>query len=214
MIIFTYIFLLLFMLIIIINGIIVCFKYAPLKIRILSLFVLVLLGFRFVTLIIFYIHESINYLYLLRTLYFADILCIPIIAFIVLYILSRNDKIKFKFIIVISSILVLLFYFLIINGRINLILSNNSFYTMTISSSSVVNILYIIINIFLIIFSIFMINKSNVNKMGFTLILIAAIVVICEIGLSFIKVAPFSEKILGDMAWVATLNYALYELKK
>ena len=214
MIIFTYIFFLLLMLIIITNGIIFCFKYAPLKIRILSLFVLVLLALRYVTLIIFYIHKSINYLYLLRALYFVNILCIPIIAFIVLYILSRNDKIKFRIIIVISSILVLLFSFIIIDGRVNLILSSNSFYTMTISSASVVNIFYLIINILFLVVSIFMIDKLSIKKMGFVLILIASIIVICEIGLSFINVATFPEQIVGDMAWVTTLNYALHELKK
>jgi hypothetical protein len=214
MIIFTYIFLLLLMLIIITNGIIFCFKYAPLKIRILSLFVLIALDCRYITLIIFYIHKSINYLYSLRVLYFINILCIPVLALIVLYILSRSDKIKFKLIIIISLILVLLFSILIINGSISLIVLNNSSYTMIINSPSFVKVIYLIINILFMVASIFILNKSNVNKRGISIILLASIVVTCEILLSFTQMSLLPEEIVGDIFWVIALNYALYELKK
>ena len=214
MIIFTYMFLLLLMLTIIINGIIYCFKYAPLKIRILSLFILALLACRYITLIIFYIHKSINYLYSLRVLYFTNILCTPIIALIVLYILFRSDKIKFKSIIIISSILLLLFSVLIIKGSINLILSNNYLYTMIINSQSIVNVVYLIINILFVVASIFILRKSTINKIGVSLILLSSVAVTLEIVLSFFQIALFPEKIVGDMLWVIALNYGLYELKK
>lgn len=214
MIIFTYIFLLLLMLIIITNGIRFCFKYAPLKIRILSLFALIALACRYITLLIFYMHKSINYLYSLRVLYFLNILCIPIMAFIILYILFRSDKIKFELIIIISFVLVLLFSIIFINAKINLFVSDNSFYTMTINSAIFVNAFYLIINILFMVTSIFILNKSNINKVGVILILLASTVAICEMILSFIGIALLPEKIVGDILWAITLNYALYKLKK
>jgi len=214
MIIFTYIFLLLLMLIIITNGIIFCFKYAPLKIRILSLFVLIASACRYITLIIFYMHKSINYLYPLRFLYFLNILYIPIMAFIILYILFRSDKIKFELIIIISVILILLFSIIFINAKINLFVSDNAFYAMTITSPIFVYAFYLIINILVMVTSIFMLNKSNINKMGVIFILLAATVVVCEIILSFFGIAFLPERIIGDVLWAIALNYALYKLKK
>lgn len=215
MIIFTYIFLLLLMIIMIINGIMFCLKYAPLKIKNLTLFVLALITLRYITLIIFYTQKSINYLYSLRFFYFTNILCIPIIAIIVIYILFRSDKIKFKLILIISMILLVLFStFIIAWGTINLTILNNSLYTISIDSENIINIFYVIINVLFIVASMYVLNKPNINKIGVRLIILSSIVVIFEIVLSFFGICVLPEKIVGDILWVLTLNYALYEFKK
>ena len=90
-------FLLLFIMIsLLYKGIICSLYYAPKKIKTISLMALILMTFRYISLIILLILKNQNYLYLLKSLVYTNFLCIPICGIVSIYIIARRGNIKLK----------------------------------------------------------------------------------------------------------------------
>lgn len=206
--------LLLLMIILLYNGLAVSFKHAPIKIKILSSITAILLSFRYFALILLLTLKNIKYLYMLKPFYFFDLLCIPITALITIYILARNDKIKFYVIFIISGIFSLVYGYIIysFDGALG-IASNYGYIMFFLKNNYVYGAYLIVITIFLITTALLLGNKNS-NKLGIILCFISSILTICELIVNFMGITLFPNMIIGDICWVITLNYSLNKLKK
>ncbi len=94
--IYIYLFLIFTVMFVLYEAIILSIRYCPVKIREVLTISFILIAFRFISILLILILDNIKYLYLLKNLVFLDIIYIPMIIFISLYIFYRNVKINLK----------------------------------------------------------------------------------------------------------------------
>lgn len=211
--IYIYFLLIMFMFIVIYEAFKKNNKYSPIKIKILCTIVLMGMLLRYLTMFLMFIVQNIRYLYLLKPLYFLNFICIPIIAFIIFYILVRNDKINFSYMFFISFLLVGFYIFFIYKYPITLKVDIYYGYFIEIMQVPYAYVIYMIFNMCAIIFAGNLYNK-NVNRKGIVLVILSASILIIEAILSFIGKEIFLNIVLSDILWIISLNYLLGKLKK
>lgn len=211
--IYIYFLLIMFMFIVIYEAFKKNNKYSPIKIKILCTIVLMGMLLRCLTMFLMFIVQNIRYLYLLKPLYFLNFICIPIIAFIIFYILVRNDKINFSYMFFISFLLVGFYVFFIYKYPITLKVDIYYGYFIEIMQVPYAYVIYMIFNMCAIIFAGNLYNK-NVNRKGIVLVILSASILIIEAILSFIGKEIFLNIVLSDILWIISLNYLLSKLKK
>lgn len=211
--IYIYFLLIMFMFIVIYEAFKKNNKYSPIKIKILCTIVLMGMLLRYLTMFLMFIVQNIRYLYLLKPLYFLNFICIPIIAFIIFYILVRNDKINFSYMFFISFLLVGFYIFFIYKYPITLKVDIYYGYFIEIMQVPYAYVIYMIFNMCVIIFAGNLYNK-NVNRKGIVLVILSASILIIEAILSFIGKEIFLNIVLSDILWIISLNYLLSKLKK
>lgn len=188
-------------------------RHSPIKIKILCNIVLLGMLLRYLVMLLMFIVQNIRYLYLLKPLYFLNFICVPIIVFIIFYILMRNDRIKFSYIFFISALLIVLYSFFIYKYPINLKVDIYYGYFIEIMQIPYVYVIYMLFNVSAIIFAVNIYNK-NVDKKGIALVTLSASVLIIEATLLFIGKEVFLNIVISDILWVISLNYSLSKLKK
>jgi hypothetical protein len=211
---FFYLALLLLMFLLIYCGVSSSVRFAPLKIKIISLAALIALSARYIALLIFLVTGNIKNLYLLKPLMFLNLLCLPVLAIISIYIYARNDKIKFNYCIISASLLLVTYFAAIIKLPISIEIYGSLGYIMSFNNEILVYGIYLIFNtIFFFSAVVFLGNKTS-NKLGMRLVLSSALVVIIEVIVKTSGVSILPSILLGDVIWIATVDYALYKLKK
>jgi hypothetical protein len=209
-----YLILLLIILLILYKGIELGLKYAPLKLKYLSIGILAAMILRYITLGIMLVVKNIKYLYILKPIYFINLFVIPIVALISLYILARNDKIKINFVLVFLP-LFLIAYIIMIYKLPGYTILNSSFgYCMYLDRQTIVYGIYIIINTLILFATTLLLENKVANKPGLMLVLVSALVTIVEVLLMLNGIILLPSLIIGDLTWMLTLNYALNRLKK
>ncbi|WP_268047926.1 hypothetical protein [Clostridium ganghwense] len=188
-------------------------KQSPTKIKILCTILLIGMTLRYLVMILMFLVQNMSYLYLLKPLYFFNFICIPIAAFITLYILIRNDKINFSYIFFISAVLAGIYIFFIYKYPVSLKVDRYNGYFMEIIQASYVYIAYMLVNVFLVILGV-KFYKKNIDKKGIILFILSAIFLIIETMLFFIGKWIFVNIVISDILWMLTLNYVLSKLKK
>jgi hypothetical protein len=209
-----YVTLLLLVFILLYYGISYSLKFAPLKIKILSLSALSLVSLRYAALIILLFSANIKNLYLLKPFTFLNLLTIPVLASAAIYVLFRNDKIKFNYCLILSGVLFSCYIFLISKFSVNIEIFRNLGYIMYFNNKNIQYGIYLIINtLFLFAAIIFMENK-NTNKLGVRMIIASSAAVIIETLLEASGITLFPTVLFGDILWVITIDYALSKLRK
>lgn len=201
------------MLFIIYNGFKNNLKKSPHKIKLICIFVFSIMFIRYLILLGFFFVQNIRYLYLFKYEYFLNLLAIPIIGLIVIYIFMRDYKVKFSLIFPITIMLTILYGFLV--NMCDLIVKVDIIYGyyMRLENSVYIYIGYMIINVILITL-IINIYKPNLDKRGIIFIVVSSMVTILETLLFIIGKEIFIELIIGDILWMLTLNYGISKLKK
>jgi hypothetical protein len=189
------------------------FKYAPNRIKFICTGIFAAMLLRYGSIIIFTISEDMRYLYLLKPLYFLNFLCILIAALTSIYILMRNDKIKFLYMFPLSLILILIYGYLIYKYPARLGLNIIYGYHIEFIGNPYIYIGYMLMNVFFIILSM-NIYRANIDKKGIIFIVSASIGTILETMLYVLGKGIFIHLIIGDLLWMVTLNYAISKLKK
>lgn len=211
---FIYLVLLLIIIFILYNGIELCFKYAPLKIKYLSIGILSAMILRYITLLIMLVVKNIKYLYIFKPIYFINLISVPVAALIMMYILARNDKIKINFILILLPLFLAAYIIMLYKLPCYTALNTNFGYNMYLDKPIIVYGIFIIINTFILFGTILLLDNKLSNKPGITLVLISALITIVEVLLMLNGVKILPSPIIGDLAWMLALNYALSRLKK
>lgn len=208
-----YFLLLLVMILLLYGGIISSLGYAPKKIKVISAMALILMSFRYIALIILFTIKNQSYLYLLKPLVHANLLCIPICGILSVFIFSRNNKMKFKKIIFMCVMLCIAYALVIYKSPANINISNNQGYTIELQLEAYCYIGLLIINSIFIIKGIKLYNKINSNKLGAVLIIIASGITLISVILNSIY-PNLPMLLLGDISWIVTIDYGLIKLKR
>ncbi|MCY6483181.1 hypothetical protein OW763_02275 [Clostridium aestuarii] len=211
--IYIYLVLLLFMIVVIYEGLTKSSKYAPTKIRRLSRGVFVGMLLRYITLLIMFAVQNIKYIFIVKPIYFLNLICVPMAALITIYILIRSEKINFSHMFFISGILTIIYAFIIYKYPVITMLDLKYGYYMKFIKMEYICGAYILINIFLIMIAINFCNK-NVDNKGIALIIISSITLIIENMLIILGKPIFMESVIGEILWLVSLNYVINKLKK
>ncbi|GLC29241.1 hypothetical protein [Clostridium omnivorum] len=209
-----YLVLLLVVLLILYKGIELNVKYAPLKIKYLSIGILLAMTLRYITLVVMLAVKNIKYLYVLKSVYFINLIALPMAAFIILYILARNDKIKISFIFILLPLFLAAYTIMLYKLPCYIVLDANFGYNMYLDRQIIVFGLYIVINTLILFGSILLLDNKYANKPGLILVIVSALITIVEalLMLNGIKLLP--SPIISDLIWMLALNYAISRLKK
>jgi len=208
-----YFLLLLIIVILLYQGIISTLLYAPKKIKIISVIALILMTFRYIALLIFFIMKNQNYLYLLKPLVYTNFLYIPICGIVSLFIFSRNNRIKLKKILFICVILFIAYFTVIYKSTAIINISNISGFSIELNLKDYFYVGLLILNSIFIIKGIELLNKTYSNKIGTLLIIISSSVTLLSVLLTCIN-SDIAWLLLGDIFWIVTINYGLIKFKK
>jgi len=190
-----------------------CKKAVPSKIKILSLCALTALAIRYITVLALFLINSIKYLYLLKSIYLLNYVCIPVVALTAIYILGRSDKIKFNVVYMVTGSIMILYV-------ISMILSISSVrltefgYTIRIVEPRYFNYGYILLNLLLVVITSMFLNKKHINKFGAYLAFFTAIAATAELILMFLGISVFPQNIIGDALWLVVYGYAIGQFEK
>lgn len=190
-------------------------RRCPPKIGLLSIVVLILLLCRYFSLLIMYICKNINYMYILRPFYFIYVICIPICGLIMIYILMRNDKLNFMYILVISMVIIATYEILISKIPINISLYDDyGFgYVMKLTKFSFyIDVFTLVVNVIFLTLAIRLLNRKN--TFAISLMVLAALVSIIGVIIPYLGVYVTPQCIFGEVFWIITLNYCLEKLRK
>jgi hypothetical protein len=163
--------------------------------------------------VILYIIENQNYLYLLKPFVFANLLCIPLCGILSVFIFSRNNKIRLKKILLMCAMLFMAYFIVIYKSPFNTKISNNYGYTIELQLEVYCYIVIAIINSIFLVKGIKLYSKNYSNKLGAVLIIIASSITLLSVILTSVN-SNFSMILLGDISWILTLDYGLIKFKR
>ena len=213
---YVYIFLLLIMCIMLFRGA-VLIKFLSNKVKVIAFIIIAAMSLRYISIFIMYFSSSMKYLYLLKVPFFLNLPSIPIIAFTVLYIFVRKDNVKFYYIFIITAVLCAAYA--IMMYKCEAVLQNLEEYKFILGYTLVLSNQYIywgylVFNTLVVFFVLGFVNKSNANKLGIYMVILAACITIVELILWLMGTRVLAENILGDVGWIAVFVYALSKVKK
>jgi hypothetical protein len=210
---YVYLILLLILLLFTVYALIAALKYAPKKIKILSVGILMLILLKNLSLLIFFLAQKIFYLYYLKSFLFLNMVCFPILAIICIFIFIRNNKINFSYFFIVAVVLLCL-YIIIINASKPVIRSLNSYgYTVELLNGMYLNYGFIALSSLIILVCIHQIGREGVNNIGIFYTLICSSVSLTDVVLIMLGINYLNHNIVGEVLYILTFNYALRRLK-
>lgn len=208
-----YLVLLIFVTIITFEGIKTCNRSSPHKIKIFSNIVYFSLFFRFLSLMLLFFINDLNYLFFLKPLFFVNYLVVPAAAIVVVYILMRNDKLDFTYAFILLGIFIVIYIVLIYKVPAFIVTNTYYGYITDFYKNSYVNYGYFVLMAGIIISCIHKYDKFK-DKFGIIICIGATLVTLIEIALCILNIRIFPHIILSDICWVLTLNYSISKFKK
>ena len=189
-------------------------KFSPNKIKAAAIIVITIILLRAISLIILSLSHNIKHLYLLKPIFFLNFISIPLLSLIALYIFIRKDNINFSYIFIIAAILAGL-YGIMIYKCPALVQTNEIYgYTMILTKDLYLYWIYVILNTIILFLTIALSSNKNINKLGISMIIFAALITIIEFILWIIGIRILAENVIGDMLWSITIVYALSKVRK
>lgn len=189
-------------------------KFSPNKIKAAAIIVIMTMLLRDISLIILSLSHNIKHLYLLKPIFFLNFISIPLLALIALYIFIRKDNINFSYIFIIATILVGLYGIMVYKCPV-LVQTNEIYgYTIILIKDSYLYWIYVILNTIILFLTIALLKNKNINNLGISMIIFAALITIIELILWIIGIRILAENVVGDMLWSITIVYALNKIRK
>jgi hypothetical protein len=211
---YIYLFSLLAMLLLIGNTVLVTSNYAPIKIKTVSLIALTAAFLRSLCLLYLFFTKKIVLLYLLKPIAFINILYVPVIGIICIYIFMRNDKIKFSYTFIIYALLVVLYILFVYTEPFQIKASQGFGYGFYFSGNMIGAFGFIAVITIILILSILQLGKPAANNFGLSLIIICSLVSIGDTFLNLLGFEYMIQNIMGEIIYLIVFNYGLSRLKK
>lgn len=211
---YTYIFIEMLLILIVIMGAKKAKKFAPDKIKVLSILILTLWLLRFAVNIFLFLSKNIIFLYILKFFSLINLATIPITALLCLYIFFRNNEIKFDYLMLISAAVLALYA--ITSSKLDYTIKRTESFGYIISFQNwvLIDFSFMVIVSIIIICAILILGDKLVNSGGVSLIISASSVTIIEIVLKVLGIQALPNLVISDIAWVLTLVYAISSFKK
>ncbi|AKN33354.1 membrane protein [Clostridium carboxidivorans P7] len=188
--------------------------YSPKKVKTIALITILVMGLRYAALLILFLVSNIKYLYLLKPLFFMNLIGVPLIILIVLYIFMKGHIINFSYIFITAGVIIALYISMMLKCTCFLQNSSNVGYTMVFAQDTYIYWVYIGINTIALFLSISFINKTYTNRIGISIVILASIATIIEYIVWIAGIILIAENVIGDTLWIIALMYALNRIKK
>ncbi len=202
------------MIMLIYEGITTSISYAPGKIKHITVIALILVLLRYISLLLLYLNQRVLYVYLLKPIMFLEIVYLPVIGFICIYIFSRNDKIKLNYFYFISTMFLIVYLFIAVKAPIKTTLSEFYGYTIILEKDYNMYLMLCIINTICFVMGIRAYGYKYSNKLGSLLILISSLLTLASVLLAIVDMRFFGAKLVGEILWVITMIYGLRKFKQ
>lgn len=189
-------------------------KFSPKKIKTITIFIILFMLFRYIALSTLILANNIKYLYLLKPLFFLNLISVPLLALTVLYISIRKDNINFSHIFIVTAVLIGLYSMAIYKCPSSIENSTINGYTMFFFRDVCIYWIYIVINTVILFLTIGLVRKNNGNKIGMYLVIVSSLVTILELIIWLTGIVVIGENVFGDMLWMVALVYGLNKVKK
>ena len=209
--IYIYSILLLLVFLILVQGVRLSLK-APIKLKVLSLIAILAMICRYISILLVFFIYNIRKLYLLKPVIFLNLLSVPIIAIICLYIIWRNEKIKFIYLFIIAGILAGLYVVMQLYSSTYITIINNYFYDIQINESLYVDMVYVGLNLMFLVFAMYLTKNKWCDKFAVTAMVLAVLITSAEIIGRKFGIIFLPNGIVGDIFWLITLDYCLSSL--
>lgn len=211
---FLYVSILFFIMFLLLQGLTRAFRYAPIKIKIMSTILYPTLMIRNIVLLMLFLSSNMVYLHLLKPFYNLHLVMIPFAAVSAIFILWRNDKLRYSKVYILFIGTILAYVLLLLINPLNIQLHSGNSYKMVFQQPLIPNLYYLFINLFFLLVGIQMrIEKGRVQTGSF-IVITAAVVGLLDIGISVIGYKLFPDNLLGELMWIITFNYALNSFKR
>ena len=197
----------------IIIGIDLC-RHAPIKIRIFAKVCFFWMLLRQISLIIMLVKKNIEYLYLLRYLTFVDIIVIPLLACMVVYILARNNKINFYKYYLIGFILSVLYVLGVIKFDYMVSLTKNYGYLISIKNNNLIIIFQLVVYTIILFSSLLLLVKTNNINRCIILLIIACCVSIVEALIYSTYIYMIPNYLISNCIWLILTDCVLSKFSR
>lgn len=196
---FSYLCLLLFIIIFITCLLNKNVKSSPRKIKFFMSLALIPLLLRFLVLINGVIIEQQSIIYLLRPFVFLNFFSIPLLIMGCLFIFLRDEKLKFNINYIFLTTLLVGYVALIIFGEIDINIDTTFGFVLNMRETLIPTLIYLIIVAGLAVVTLLFIDKPYSNKFGMRILLVSLIVGIVEYVFFIGGVKLFPYPIIGDV---------------
>lgn len=187
--------------------------YCPKKIKTIVIIIVSVMLLRYISLITLFLSFKMQYLYLLKPVFFMNFIAVPIIAVTTLYIFLRKDNMSFSYSFIFTILLTLLYA--AVMYKCTCCVKNLDYcgYTIVFKDNWVYWV-YIALNTFMLFLAMYLLNNNNINKVGIYLIIASALMTIIEMITWIIGVSLLPENIIGDIMWIISLMYGIKKVAK
>ncbi|HCW05724.1 MAG TPA: hypothetical protein DGK91_15130, partial [Clostridium sp.] len=199
---YTYIFIEMLLILMVIIGAKTAKNYAPDKIKVLSIFIIILWLLRFTANIFLFLSRNIIFLYILKFFSLINIATIPITALLSLYIFYRNNEIKADYLMVISAIVLMAYTLIIFKMDYNLKRTESFGYIISFENWLFIDFSVIVIVSIIMVCGLIIVGEKLVNSGGVALIITASSVTIIEIVLKLLGIQVMPSLVISDIVWV------------
>lgn len=210
---YLYIFLEMLLILVIIRSFYIAGRNAPNKIKVLAIAALSFSLLRITSNILLFASENIMFLYVLRFANMLSIVLIPIIGLLSVYIFYRSESIKFDYVIVIGSLIILGYILSIFKLDYYIKRTEQFGYVISLKQWVYYELILIIMVSALLIICLAAVGRKVANNKGLMLIIIASTVTISEIAIKILGVQQLPNLTISDGIWIVTIHYALSTMK-
>lgn len=196
---FSYLCVLLFIIIFILYLFKENIRLSPSKIKLFMAMALLPLLLRVLVLICGVIIEKQSIIYLLRPFVFLNFFSIPLLIIGCLFIFLRNESIKFNTNYIFLIILLLGYLVLIIFFKIDININTTFGFVLNIRDKIIPTLIYLIIISGVTVFTLLFIDKPYSNKFGMRILLVSLIVAIVEYVFFIGEVKIFPYPLIGEI---------------
>lgn len=189
----------------------------PIKIKIISICVLSVLILRYISLFILFLVKSIDYTYFLKYVVLVNVICVPALFMLMLFIFMRSKKLNIIYILGTILILIALYVYVVMRMPLIVMPASDYGFGYVISFGSFreyILFVYIIIYILILTLCGFFMGKRYVNKKGISLIMIGLLVALIEKIVLLIGTKVMPEYLLGEIICLMCMHYVLDSFSK
>lgn len=212
--IFIYYFLLILMCALIINLMFIIKKRCPKKISILMNIMMCLFLIRCISLIFLSITNSNNYALAVGRLSELNVIYIPAVIFIAVYIFRRENGMKFISVYPYIAVFIALFGAEMYFSKYSLKIIKQFGFVIFSSNELIENFVFITVLVFLSIISIKVVLEPQCNKLGMIILLLSIIAMIVERFLFIYEIAVFPLPVISEFILLMVSYYTVSTFKK
>ena len=187
-------------------------KYCPIKVKESIVLIFIIISLRVMTLLILLVVDNIKVVYSIRNFIFLNIIYIPLIIFICIYIFYRNTKININWIYGVFFLGVSIYILCILIYPIEYYISLSYGYNVTLSNQLPYKII-LCVNVLSFFIGIISFRYKYSIKWGSVIIIVASLIFIGSSVIALKSSEHIGYLLIGDLSWIIALYSSILTFK-